>query len=1320
MKSIKNIIKRITAMLLAITMTVGMMPIYSFATENESVYISISDDEKYVCDNNGLPMAYYEVTFDELETIDLDDYGLGEYKYDPDGDGTPEIAALHLYIYVHEQILGYDWSEVTVTGGAGSIYFAGGLFGYLDENLRYDYNGAYPSVNGWGLTADQIVLSDGDFLNVAHYTDWSFWGDSATGFHYFTDDLTNPYENLEHAYEINVDEVLEIGFVRSYSDWMNGGLPAFAPEAEYEIYYGTTYDNATGSVMTDENGAVEISFPSAGKWYVWADGGYGAENPEAIVSAPAYAEIIVTGNGAGGDSGADDNDDGGTGGNTETSDIDTEIKVTADEGVSLRANAIFCDDCNEEVYSSDGSVLAIDEVVEWECSEHGITPDTYMYSIGVNAFPAEGYLINSVTINGTKHDIDSKDEEFSIEYLDEYSYIAENTNCVSILLLSLEETAPEDVEIYIHAEIESGDSTGENEESDKVAAAEVEKKIEVIGNVTIHSCNKIDAAREAYNTLTDNQKDLVENYTTLTSAEAAIKALYVEAAKADHTSIYNETEKYLGKLGTPNVGSTGGEWMVIGLTRSGNECPEGYYENVVTYVEEHINEKEQLHKAKGTDNSRVIIGLTAAGYDVTNVGGHNLLMGLTDMEYVKYQGINGPIWALIAFDCYNYEIPTNADAVEQVTRDKLINYILNSQLDDGGWALSGKIADPDMTGMAIQSLAPYYNENEDVKIAIDKAVECLSEKQYSNGGFGSIEGSCSESCAQVIVALTTLGINPETDERFVKNGVSVVDAMCLFAVKGGGFVHVPGGSFNGMATEQSFYALTAYYRFLNGKTSLYDMSEVSIKNNVEAVKDMIDAIGNVTIDSGNLIKAARLVYDGLSAEEQKKVSNIDKLIDAEALYKDVEAAYKVISLINAIGKVTADSVDKVTAARKAYNALTVAQKKLVTNYSMLTEAESELKADSKVQNVIDLIEAIGNVTVNSETRIKKARVAYDALTTAQKKLVDNYKTLLIAEVDLNLAKIDYVEDLIDSIGEVSATASCKTKISRARTAYNKLTAELKAEVTNYDILVAAEETYKKLAATITKPSTAKKPVTATTIVEDLTTYSLSVNELIESITTDSLEGEILDAILAYEELTEEEKAALGKDRTIESLKTQFAEVVQIDSKTGITLSGADWNIALVVDDVLDLTQAMYLQGKLGNNAMLAIWDIYLEDMLTDKEYQPDGSVLVKIPLAQIGDYSAYDGLAVVHFAADCTVEYLNSMIMGEYLVFNTVDFSNYAVVGYYGDAPADGVMTAAANNADASANMSWIPWTVGGVVGIAALVLILVMQKKNKKVNVGE
>lgn len=102
-----------------------------------------------------------------------------------------------------------------------------------------------------------------------------------------------------------------------------------------------------------------------------------------------------------------------------------------------------------------------------------------------------------------------------------------------------------------------------------------------------------------------------------------------------------------------------------------------------------------------TENFCVILALTAIGKDVTDVGGYNLLNGLDEMAYIQNQGINGTIWALIAFDCHNYEMPAG-----DVTREKLINVILNEQRSDGGWALSGATSDPDVTGMALQALAP--------------------------------------------------------------------------------------------------------------------------------------------------------------------------------------------------------------------------------------------------------------------------------------------------------------------------------------------------------------------------------------------------------------------------------------------------------------------------------------------------------------------------------------------------------------------------------------------------------------------------------------
>lgn len=354
----------------------------------------------------------------------------------------------------------------------------------------------------------------------------------------------------------------------------------------------------------------------------------------------------------------------------------------------------------------------------------------------------------------------------------------------------------------------------------------VEDLIDAIGaNVTLDSEAAITAAKSAYDALSDEDKALVDadKVDALTAAIIRLNQLKHADLMANLDTIYKTTGDFMATLGTPTVNSTGGEWMVIGLARSGRTVPAGYYDNVVEYVKAKADANERLHPTKVTDNARVILALTAIGKDVTNVGGHNLLKGLDSMDYVQAQDINGPIFTLIALDSHNY--PTMGD----VTREKLIQVILNAQLPGGGWNLSAENADPDMTAMAIQALAPYYKTNETVKAAVDKALEALSALQRSDGGFDSWDTVNSESCAQVIVALTALGIDPTADSRFVKNGHTVLDALAGFYVTGGGFRHTAGGERNDMATEQGYYALAAYYRFANTQTRLYDMSDVTIQ-----------------------------------------------------------------------------------------------------------------------------------------------------------------------------------------------------------------------------------------------------------------------------------------------------------------------------------------------------------------------------------------------------------------------------------------------------------------------------------------------------------
>ena len=316
--------------------------------------------------------------------------------------------------------------------------------------------------------------------------------------------------------------------------------------------------------------------------------------------------------------------------------------------------------------------------------------------------------------------------------------------------------------------------------------------------------------------------------TAVSTANTEKQTVLISDEKIDET--YHNTGDYMEKLGTPGVGPIGGEWMVIGLARSGRTVPgeEEYYQKALEYIKGSIDPKTgRLHRAKSTDNSRMILALTAIGKDATDIDGIDLLQGLSDLDFVKYQGNNGPIWALLALDCGNYPAPEGGTT----TRQALIEELLSVQTSDGGWAITGDKADSDMTGMALTALAPYYEKNEKVRAAVDKAVARLSEMQDADGGFSTSYGdgkmvATSESISQVVTALSSLGIDADTDERFLKNGSSAIDALLRYSVKGGGFKHIMDGTVDGMGTEQAYYALTAYYRFLSGETSLYNMTDV--------------------------------------------------------------------------------------------------------------------------------------------------------------------------------------------------------------------------------------------------------------------------------------------------------------------------------------------------------------------------------------------------------------------------------------------------------------------------------------------------------------
>ena len=328
-------------------------------------------------------------------------------------------------------------------------------------------------------------------------------------------------------------------------------------------------------------------------------------------------------------------------------------------------------------------------------------------------------------------------------------------------------------------------------------------------------------------------------------AFVCLLGLSVPAAGAAYTEdqifkyIQETASKLTANVPDPEPGSVSGEWLILGLARSGAEVPEGYFAKYYAAAEKVVIEKKgQLDEVLITDNDRIILALAALGNDARDVAGYDLTKPLGDFELTCKQGLNGPIWALITLDTRDYPVPKAPAGAVQATRQMYVDRILDCQLPDGGWTLrvatpegaesarSGKIevsADPDMTAMALQALAK-YRDQPDVFDAVERGLACLSLMQDKKGGYDAWGGPNCESTAQVIVALCELDMDLN-HPQFIKNGFTLLDNLLSFRTSEGYFRHTAKSGADGMATEQAMYALTAVLRRMQGKSSLYRMGD---------------------------------------------------------------------------------------------------------------------------------------------------------------------------------------------------------------------------------------------------------------------------------------------------------------------------------------------------------------------------------------------------------------------------------------------------------------------------------------------------------------
>lgn len=329
-----------------------------------------------------------------------------------------------------------------------------------------------------------------------------------------------------------------------------------------------------------------------------------------------------------------------------------------------------------------------------------------------------------------------------------------------------------------------------------------------------------------------------------TKAESCIERIVdYNLKKTSSVSVQDWIDGYL----TENVDS-GTEWYIIALSNYGRYDFTSYKKALVSYLSEN-------EISSASSRLKFALALIAAGERNSPL--------ITDFldNSAGEQGIMSCIFAL--------HILNNGYSCEKYTKKSLTDELLSLQSADGGWSLTGRNGDVDVTAMTVQALAPQYGSNTSVRSATDKALAFLSSRQNADGTYSSYGISNPESVSQVIIALSSLGIDTQKDARFIKNSKTLFDAFSFFSSADGSYSHQQGKESDETATVQVFCAATAYEKMKKEKSPFYIFAQ---QDSVTAEKPKEEKSESVTSQTSAVTTVTSAHEDLQSAPSEQTVS----------------------------------------------------------------------------------------------------------------------------------------------------------------------------------------------------------------------------------------------------------------------------------------------------------------------------------------------------------------------------------------------------------------------------------------------------------------
>ena len=636
------------------------------------------------------------------------------------------------------------------------------------------------------------------------------------------------------------------------------------------------------------------------------------------------------------------------------------------------------------------------------------------------------------------------------------------------------------------------------------------------------------------------------------------------------------------------------EWNIFSILRSGETIEQGkldkYYESVVKQLNT-ISKNMRV-----TDLARVALALEAMGKNPTDVGGFNVLEAIYNHEKMMTDSSNCPIFGLLALDGRNYEIPEDA----KWSRKDIVTQILKFQKASGGFglAIEGDTTSIDMTGMALQALAPYYNDSAypEVKPAVDKALKHFKDSITTNAGFLDLGSENSCTTAQVLTAVSALNIDPTVKENgFVQNGNNMISNLHTYK-KDAGFAWQATMQGQEMATQQVTYALVAYQRMAEGQTRLYDFTDVPEENpsvKPEAPKGTVTlTVERFTIGQGYFVEPVKVPFEegDNGATLLKKVIGAENYIGDESYLEAIKGADlgldkveipEYIVKISGNGITTEKAKDfgndengsenlgewdysedgkwvffvnneepaSGTANYEPKDGDVLRFQFSVYGYGTDVTGGSEIEISNKDR----LTNLMAEVNKDKDNLMAHANVknAYDAASKAISAVITSQKEIdalsdRLSEAMKNPGQPDIedqkaakeVEEKISGIGKV--TLESKKAIEAARAAYDKLSENQKKLVSNLETLTKAEAELKKLEEEAAQAEADKK---AAKEVEE------KIKAIGNTITLGSKKS-IEAARAAYEKLSEAQKKLVTN---LETLTKAEEELKKLEKGT-ITLT----------------------------------------------------------------------------------------------------------------------------------------------------------------------